>query len=77
MGCACINVSSKLTIVKSNKILRKNNTVTTKNSKNDTTKMSVALRIKNRNRELSPIIWMNIVDYLSYKDLQESRKINR
>jgi hypothetical protein len=80
MGCACINVSSKL-VIKSNQIIKDKSKklleYQNENSKLELSKDATKTNPKNKNKDLAPILWLNIVDFLEYKDLKETRKINR
>lgn len=70
MGCACIKVSSKL-VIKANKILSNKINTDTENS-NVPINPSV-----NINKDIDPYIWLTIIDFLDFKDLKETRQINR
>jgi hypothetical protein len=77
MGCACININSRL-VIKANRyipILKKDDK--NNNTKSDMTNKHTNQIINHRNNNLVPILWLTIVDFLEYKDLKETRKINR
>jgi hypothetical protein len=81
MGCACINVNSKL-VIKANSYIPIKNNLKKKDNKENNTKYDIINKhtrqiTNNKNNNITPILWLTIVDFLEYKDLKETRKINR
>jgi hypothetical protein len=92
MGCACIHITSKQLLVKSNCIINskekeifnqkgiqiKIDKDKDKDKDKENTSMNKLNKSQNNNiKKIIPILWLTIVDFLDQKDLKETRKINR